>query len=218
MKKILTIVFVFVLAGIGTYLFITRGAPAPSKSSPAYESSNVTAGSDVYQISIGSEASFSIYESLNGAPKTVVGVTPDVGGEITINEGQMNIGVITVNTRTFRTDSERRDGAISRLILRSDRPENEFIVFTPHKNDGVAVVDGEEVSFRLSGDLSISGVVRTVTFNIEATVDDDMVSGLATTTIRRSDFNLVVPDLSFIADVADEVVLSATVVATRSTK
>ena len=60
----------------------------------------------------------------------------------------------------MRTD--RRNGAIRRFILQSDRDENQYIVFTPAAIEGMpdAVAVGEPFSFQVTGDLTIRDVTR----------------------------------------------------------
>jgi len=83
-----------------------------------------------------SEARFIIDEVLNGAPKTVVGVTNQVAGEIAIfvdDPSRSQIGTILVNARTLVTDNEFRNRAIKNRILETD--SYEFVTFTPRSQD-----------------------------------------------------------------------------------
>src|SRR3989344_902359 len=76
----------------------------------------------VYKISSG-EVSYTINEVLYGEPKTVVGKTSNIAGEILIDPkdtSKTKIGEIRVNARSFATDNERRDGAVRRFIIQSE--------------------------------------------------------------------------------------------------
>jgi polyisoprenoid-binding protein YceI len=229
MKTIIEIVVAIIFVAGGAYYYMTRPAPAPSEtaeqaaSKAAKPAAKLPAGSkadtNVFKIGTGSRAEFSIYELLNGVDKTVVGTTADIAGDIRIakDRTKLEIGTVTINARTFKTDSSNRDGAISRLILKSDKPENEFITFSPSAIIGLpsTIENGSHLVFQVSGDLSISGVTKSAIFDVVMDVSEDSVRGTATTKIKRSDYNLVVPNLSFIANVGDEFTVSGTVVAGR---
>ncbi len=221
MKKTVIVSATLLIIGLCAYLgyvYVTRPAPAPSDTSVLLGTAETVSGeSAVYRISVGSEASFSIYELLNGKDKTVVGVTPDIAGDIRVINGVIEIGELSINARTLRTDSLRRDGAISRLILKSDVPENEFITFSPRSISGAPkkVREGEDMSFSVTGDLTISGVTRSETFEVTARIEEGVLSGMAQATISRKAYSLVVPNLPFIANVADAVELKATIAASQ---
>src|SRR3989344_4878160 len=111
----------------------------------------------VFKIVAGeSSAQFVIDEVLNGKNNTVVGSTGEIGGEILLdlkNPANSKIGDIKINARTLKTDNQNRDGAIARLVLRSERPENEIIVFktTELSRMPSEIVVGEEFIFKITG-------------------------------------------------------------------
>lgn len=164
-----------------------------------------------------STASFRLSEDLRGQRVEVVGTTNQVAGELAVNPSDLTtaqIGVIRVNARTFATDSSNRDRAIRNFILNTD--QYEFITFTPVEIEGLAgngALD-QPFTFTIQGDLTIRDVTRPVVF--EATVraeSAERLVGIATTTVRRSDYNLQIPSVPFVANVSDEVVLTLEFVA-----
>jgi polyisoprenoid-binding protein YceI len=195
----------------------TTAAPAAETSSQA--------SADVRVFTIDqtqSQARFTLDEELMGSPKTVVGATQLVNGEISIdvaNPAQTVIGPIQIDARGFATDSSRRDGAIQRFILGTNDDANRFIIFTPTSISGVpaSVVVGDAFELQVSGDLTISGVTKPVTFVTTITVDaETQISGLATAQVLRSDFNLTIPSVPSVANVTDEVKLELEFVATAA--
>jgi polyisoprenoid-binding protein YceI len=161
----------------------------------------------------GSEARFQINEVLFGNDKTVVGVTSDVSGEIRLdpqNPAASELGPITINARDLTTDGDRRNGAIRKFILQSDRDEYQYIVFTPTGIEGMpdAVSVGEPFTFQVTGDLQIRDVVHPETFDVSVTPNSESeLSGLATTTVLRSDYGLKIPQVSNVTGVQEEVIL-----------
>jgi polyisoprenoid-binding protein YceI len=193
---------------------------APTEASTAASSSSSTAGAEaaVFQIVLDqSQASFSIYEELAGQPTTVVGVTDQVAGEIALNLkdlSQSMVGVIQVNARTLATDNDRRNNALRRFILNTD--QYELITFTPTSIIGLsgAAQTGQTLTFQIAGDLTIRDVTQPVVFEVTATGESaTRLTGTATATVKRSDFNLTIPSVPNVANVGEEVTLEIKFVA-----
>ena len=170
-----------------------------------------------------SEASFTLEEDLRGVRTTVVGATTEVGGRILVDladPSASTIGTILINARTLETDNSFRNRALRSQILRSAQDEHEFIVFQPgtlgnFSADSVAV--GETISFEVTGDLTVVGVTRSVTFSAAVTLDSEtQLSGSATVNLLHADFGLVIPDVPSVANVTDDVDLKLEFVARAS--
>lgn len=164
-----------------------------------------------------SEVRFIIDEVLNNAPKTVVGTTNQVAGEIAVDPNdptKSRIGTIQVNARTFVTDSEFRNRAIQNRILNTG--EYEFITFTPTRLEGLPAqgAPGQSYTFKAIGDLTIRDTTKEVTFDVTATpASNERLEGTATSTIRYADFGLVIPQVRQVASVDENVRLEIDFVA-----
>jgi polyisoprenoid-binding protein YceI len=166
----------------------------------------------IYQIDqSGSSVRFELDEDLRGQRTTVVGVTDQVAGEIAVNLSDLStaqVGVIQINARTLTTDNNFRNRAINNEIL--DTGEYEFITFTPTGVDGLpaTITIGEEVSFKLSGELTIRDITQPVVFDVSATaVSETQLTGTARAVVLRSDYDLQIPTVPGVANVEDEVEL-----------
>lgn len=161
-----------------------------------------------------SEARFTINELLFGNPKTVVGTTSMVEGEIAIDLGnysQTSVSPIRINARDLTTDNNFRNNAIRRFILQSEQDQYQYIQFQPTSIDGLPqeAVLGEPFSFTVTGDLTIRDISRPETFELTVTpVSESEIRGSASTTVRRADYNLEIPNVENVADVTDEVGLA----------
>jgi polyisoprenoid-binding protein YceI len=240
MKKYIKPVVVGVLlvaaVGVAVFAYVTRPIAAPSEDitqvaeqlpPPSNSTSTSTSTPAAAQITTyriaqsGSEAQFSINEVLRGEPNTAIGTTSQIGGDVqlnTTNPSKSQVGTISVNARTLKTDSDKRDGAIGRYILKSEDAGNEFITFGPVTVSGMPakITKGTPFSFTLSGNLTIAGVTKTATFHGTATlVSDTVLNATASTTVKRSDFGLTIPSVPFVASVEDNVILSVTIVADK---
>lgn len=174
-------------------------------------------------VSAESEASFTLEEDLRGVRTTVIGSTSEVGGNIMVdlaNPAASSIGAIVINARTLETDNSFRNRALRSQILRSAQDEHEFIVFEPRElsnwsADSVAV--GDRQTFDVTGDLTVAGVTRSVTFAAAVTLESEtQISGSASVNLLHADFGLVIPDVRSVANVTDDVDLILEFVARAS--
>ena len=184
---------------------------SPAESSPAMQTFQIVREQ--------SEARFIIDEELRGSPKTVVGVTSLVAGEISLdpaNPAQTQVGPIQIDARDLTTDDNKRNGAIRRFVLQSNKDEYQFITFTPTAIAGLpeAVNMGDTFEFQITGDLTIRDQTNPETFTVSVSADaENEISGLASATVVYADYGLFIPDVPFIANVADEVKLELEFVA-----
>ena len=155
------------------------------------------------------QAGFALGEVLRGTQTTVVGITDQVAGQISFDPADLStvqIGIFRVDARTLATDSDMRDRAIQNEIL--DTGSYEYITFTPADVAGLpdSIGVGETISFTISGDLTIRDVTQPVTFAVTATfVSENELTGTASATIARDDYNLTIPSVPQVAGVDDAV-------------
>ncbi len=229
MKQIAIIAGVVVVLGVGGFLYYTRPAPAPSAdvqqqgaASASVLETQKREGQEVYRIvAAESKAQFEIDETLNDKPVRVVGVTDQISGEVLFNASNpadSMLGEIRINARTLKTDNERRNGALSRLILKSDKDEFEYITFKPTAVTGMpaSLAVGASAPVKITGDLTVRGVTKSVTFDTTLKYDNNStLSGMAQTKVKYADFGLTIPKLSFLAWVDDAVTLKLQFVAKK---
>ncbi len=202
---------VLALAGCATAEQRAETAGSPGSSAPA-TGMPFSESSTVFTIlPEESAARFLIEEIFNGEEKTVVGATNQVSGQIAVDLSDLEtvaVGPIQVDANSLVTDNSFRDRAIrSRILLAGIY---EFVTFTPTAVNSLpeALAVGETAEFTIDGDLTITTITQPVTFTVTATaVSKSRLAGQATTTIRRSDFDLVVPGATGVAAVAEEVIL-----------
>ena len=167
-----------------------------------------------------SEARYEIDELLRGEPTRVVGLTDQVAGDIIVdfaNASASQVGVIRINVRTMETPEDRRDRAVRSRILQSAEDQYEFVDFTPTALEGLpgTVAVGDTATFTIVGDLKVRDITAEARFQTTVTVvAEDRLEGTAEATILRSTYNLVIPQVPFVADVGEEVLLGIKFVAT----
>ena len=160
---------------------------------------------------------FTLSEELRGNPTTVVGRSNQIRGTIGLDLSQpaaAQISPIVIDAASLATDENMRNRAIGRFILvTSSYPE---ITFTPTGITGLpdSVTIGEPVSLSISGDLAITNVTLPVVFETTVTaVSDTRLEGHASTTIQRANYNLTIPSVPAVANVAEDILLEIDFVA-----
>jgi polyisoprenoid-binding protein YceI len=226
-RKLIGALIVIAFIAGGVYLYATRPLEEASQdiqenTERLDDTADASDSSAVYRISQDdSQVEFNIDEVLAGRDNTVVGTTNQIAGDIRVDmedPAESEIGQIRINARTFQTDSSRRDGAIGRFILQSETDEFEFIEFVPTSIDGLpeTITVGEPVELSVTGDLTIKGTTREVTFNGQARLEsEDRLVGSFQTMVLYPDFALSIPSVPSVSEVADEVTLKIDFVALR---
>lgn len=160
-----------------------------------------------------SQVSFALSEVLMGNPTNVVGITNQVAGQLLVdfaNPAASQIGTIRINVRTLTTDSDMRNRAIRRAILRSDQDEFEFAELTNIEvsNMPEQVTMGQAFSFQVSGDFTLVGTTNRLTFDVSVMpLSETEITGTATTTVQRAMYGLEIPNAPGVANVSEDVVL-----------
>lgn len=207
--------------GVGAYSYLKPSAPAGGPIEAIPLTVNTTLLSDdpadastssVYDIqSNASDASFTINEVLSGSPKTVVGTTDQVAGQIALDPEDTStaqVGTVVIAARTLATDDSARNQALRNVILNTN--QYEYITFTPTDISGLAdsLALGQTYTFLMSGDLTIAGVTQPAVFDATLTrTADDALEGSASTTINYADWGLSIPSVPFVASVDNQVAL-----------
>ncbi len=227
MKTTLIAIFCLIAVGVGIFLYKTRPYDiSTDTTTPEITTENETSTEPTTDkvpartlqiIPSESQVRFSLNEKLNGKPVLVIGTTNAIEGNISIDPlGIVSIGAIRIDARTFKTDNERRNGAIVRMILKSDQSGNEYITFKPTTIGEVPekIIQNTPFSYTITGDLSIQKTTREVTFEATSVLKDDgSFTGTAKTTLDYTAFGITVPELSFLADVEEKTMLEIAITA-----
>jgi polyisoprenoid-binding protein YceI len=122
---------------------------------------------------------------------------------------------MVVDLRTLTTDSDRRDQAIRERWLESDKfPFAEF-VSTDALELPASYIEGQEVAFKLVGDMKIRDVTKQVTVDVVGKLEGATITGSATTMILMTDFGFEPPSVGGFVSVENEVTVKMTFTATE---
>ncbi len=138
----------------------------------------------------------------------VVGSTQEIEGRLQLNLDDLSAAlgenIFTVRVNTFTTDQNDRDQWIRRDGPRFNNFPIATFVATAIEGAPAEYVEGQEVSFRLIGDLTIRDIARPTTFDVTASINGDTLTGVATARMLMSDFGIDPPNFANTLTVADE--------------
>ena len=208
------------LAAVGIYIYgpgptggaTTTGGGGATTAAPTL--APTTSGKLFTLDAAASQASFTMHEVLLGQPKTVVGTTSGVSGQILVDQttpSKSKVGEIRVDLTGLATDSDMRNRTIQNRILETSDPANQYAVFAAQSISGLpgSIAVGQKVSFNLAGNLTIHQVTRPVTFAVTATLTSaTQLTGQAQATVRYSDFNIAIPNVPSVTGVSDTTALA----------
>lgn len=149
-----------------------------------------------------------VFLNQNNAFNMAIGVTSQVSGEIFVdrdNPQNSSIGPVSVDISQFQSDSARRDNAIRNRFLESSKYP--ISTFTPLEIQGLPedYQEGDQITFQVSGDLSVREMTLPVTFDVTMSGEEDMIVGEAETVILMSDFGFGPISIGGILNTEDEV-------------
>ncbi len=170
-----------------------------------------SASAQTYQVdATASEARYRVREQLAGVsfPNDAVGVTSSVSGSIAFAaDGEVLEGsVVTVDVTRLVSDENRRDNFVRDNLLQTR--SNPTVTFVPTSVAGLELPLGTDpVEVAITGELTVRGVTRTVTWLGVATPDGDAVRLSAATTFTFADFGISKPRVALVLSVADDITL-----------
>jgi len=169
-----------------------------------------TAGARL-EIAEGSSATYRVTEQFVGVAFTneAEGTTNLVSGTLTIDaDGTIAPGSkLTIDLRGLKSDQDQRDGFIQNRTLETAKfPNAEFV---PTKVTGLEkmIPSTGQAGISLTGNLTIHGVTKEVTFQGIATFNprNDSVAGRAKTSLTFDEFGLSQPKIGRLASVDNKI-------------
>jgi polyisoprenoid-binding protein YceI len=167
------VVLVLAVGGPFVYIhFIEGAAPAPlSLNTGATGSGQDTADTPLagtWTVATGSRAGYRVNEVLLGQDNVAVGRTNSVAGRLTINQTAVTAGTFTVQMATIHSDKSRRDMQFDGRIM--DVATYPTGTFSLTRSISLAPVPatGKVVTYRATGNLTLHGHTRQVTFPLSA--------------------------------------------------
>jgi polyisoprenoid-binding protein YceI len=210
------------LQSVATTTAVAGGAAptttAHASSSSSDESATTSNVDGTWTATSASQVGYRVTEDLVGgiANNTAVGRTNALAGTITVQGTKATAVALTADLTKLKSDSSRRDGQVQGRILETSRfPTATFTLTTPIDFGSIPQVNAE-LKTKATGDFTIHGVTRRVTFDVTAQlVSATEIRVLGSVPIKWSDYQISSPSFAGIADVRDNGTMEFLVVATR---
>jgi polyisoprenoid-binding protein YceI len=156
------------------------------------------AGADgVWSVAADSTLGYRVQEVLGGIDVEGAGRTSDVTGSLTIAGNQASAAEFTVQMGSITSDSDRRDGQFRGRIMSVDEFPTATFVLTAPIDFGAVPAEGESLTATATGDLTLRGVTRSVTFDVEAKLEGGRIGVLGSIPILFSDYSIPDPSNGF---------------------
>jgi polyisoprenoid-binding protein YceI len=155
-----------------------------------------TGAAVVYHIDASqSEAHYEVSETFfqGNRLNLAVGRTKGIAGDVLVdfaNPANSQIGTIVIDVSQLTSDEGRRDNFIRNNFLQSSQYPQ--ATFKPTKIEGLpaSVKPGDQLTLKVTGDLTVKQTTKPVTFDVTLTANQDKLTGTATAQIALSDFGV----------------------------
>jgi polyisoprenoid-binding protein YceI len=166
---------------------------------PAASSSSAAPGGaydGTWAVTDESDFGYRVEEVLFGVNATAVGRSNQIAGEMTIAGRAVEAASFTVDVASIESGDSRRDGQFRGDIMQTDQfPDATFTLSAPVEL-GVVPADGEQVTASATGDLTLHGVTRTVTFDVTAQAGPGRIGVLGSIPVLFADYDIDNPSRS----------------------
>lgn len=139
---------------------------------------------------------------------TAKGTTTDVKGEFHFTSDGLDASketTFTVGLKSLKSDEPMRDPKAQTALETSKFPN---AIFVATKLTGMpAAFSATDSIMQLTGDLTVHGVTKEVTWELKVKTDGTILSGLGTVSFKYADFGVRKPDLAGFVTVEDSVTI-----------
>lgn len=141
---------------------------------------------------------YRVKEVLGGVDTEGVGRTTQIEGEIVIEGTILTSTAFTVDVATITSDSSRRDSQFTgRIMDAATHPQASFSLTTP-VDFGRIPEAGERITVDVTGDLTLRGTTRPVTFALTAEYSGSQIAVLGNIPVTFSDYGIPNPSNNFV--------------------
>lgn len=181
----------------------TTAAEAPATTAADAAAATTAApsgGSDVsgvWNITQDSTLGYRVSEVLGGVDTEGAGRTNQVTGSLTIEGTSVTAADFTVDMASVTSDSDRRDGQFRDRIMSTDQFPTSTFVLTAPIEFGAIPAEGEPISATATGDLTLRGVTKSVTFDVTAQIENGKIGVLGSIPVVFSEYEIPDPSNGF---------------------
>jgi polyisoprenoid-binding protein YceI len=156
-----------------------------------------------WNIAKGSVAGYRIKETLFGQSNTAVGRTNTITGSITIAGTQVAAGRFSVDMTTVKSDQSRRDAQFQGRIMDTATYPTATFTLTGPITLGTIPTAGTTMSQTATGNLTMHGTTKTVTFAVQARQTGATLAVSGSIPVVFSDYNITNPSFGAVTTAGD---------------
>ncbi len=169
---------------------VTTAAPGEASGSGAASGSSFDG---TWQVTSASQFGYRVEEVLAGVNTTAVGRGSEIQGSLTIEGDSATAAEFTVDVASITSDSGRRDSAFRGRVMNTEQFPNATFVLTEPVDFGAVPGAGQQLTASASGDLTLHGVTRSVTFDVTAEASERRIGVLGSIPVLFSDYEIPNP-------------------------
>jgi len=162
----------------------TTGPSAPARADGSYATTSE------------SQVGYRVVEVLFGQDTEAVGRTNSVTGSITIAGTQVTAGQFSVDMDTLKSDESRRDNVFRGEVMETSKFPTATFVLTEPIELGSIPADGQQITATATGDLTLHGVTKSVTFDVAAKKTGTSIGVQGSTDVKFADYGIENPSRS----------------------
>jgi polyisoprenoid-binding protein YceI len=180
-------------APVATSTSTTSPAPVGGTSPTTAPAATDSGVAGTWRPTTGSVLGYRVKEVLFGQSNEAVGRTSDITGSMTINGASVSAVDLTVNLKTIKSDNSQRDGQFHGRIMNTATFPNATFTLTQPLTLSAVPTDGAVVDAKATGDLTLRGTTKTVTFDLKAQRDGVRIKVNGTIPIVFADYRIPNP-------------------------
>lgn len=159
-----------------------------------------TAGFDgVWVPTDASEFGYRVDEVIAGVNVTAVGRGNQITGELVIDGTSATAIDVEIDVASITSDDGRRDGQFRGRIMETDQFPTATFSLTQPIDFGTIPTEGEQITVEATGDLTLHGVTRSVTFELTAEANADRIGVLGNIPVLFADYDIDNPSFGTIS-------------------
>ncbi|MFT3852950.1 MAG: YceI family protein [Ilumatobacteraceae bacterium] len=150
-----------------------------------------------WTINSNSTVGYRVKETLGGVDTEAVGRSSGITGSLTVEGTTVTATELTIDMTTFSSDSSQRDSQFNGRIMQVSKfPTATFKLTSPIDLASIPA-EGSTLDVKATGDLTLHGVTKSVTFDLTAQQGSGRIGVNGSTEITFADFGIDNPSNGF---------------------
>ena len=179
-------------ASAGTSTTTPAGAASAGTSTTA---SAATGAAEKYTLTMSSDVAknyvgYRVTEVLFGQDTQGVGRTTKVTGSLTLAGAAITAAEFTVDMTTLKSDEDNRDRKFQGEIMQTSTYPTATFTITKPIELGSIPADGTQITASATGDLTLHGVTKSITLEVKAQRNANIVDVLGSTNVKFADYKI----------------------------